>query len=101
MNEDEVIDLYREKVNFYSKDINSEELHFAHITFIEMLEESELNGTSMEDIPTGVVFNGITSGTASTLLGDTYRTGFGTKYAIKKFRNNGTSNAYECCKCRN
>lgn len=83
MNEDEVVDLYREKVNFYSKDVEDDKLHFAHITFIEMLEGSEVNTTSMEDIPTGVVFKGISSGNASTLLGDTYRTGFGTKFAVE------------------
>lgn len=83
MNEEDVVDLYREKVNFYSKDISDTELHFAHITFVEMLDESEVNLTSMEDIPTGVVFNCISSGNASTLLGDTFRTGFGTKHAMK------------------
>lgn len=84
MNEDEVVDLYREKVNFYSKDIEDEKMHFAHITFIEMLDDSEVISTSMNDIPSGVIFNGISSGTASTLLGDTFRTGFGTKYAVKE-----------------
>lgn len=84
MNEDEVVDLYRDKVNFYSKDINDQKLSFAHITFLEMLDESEVISTSMDDIPSGVVFNGISSGTASTLLGDTFRTGFGTKFAVKE-----------------
>jgi len=82
MNEDDVIDLYREKVNFYSKDFE-EGMDYAHITFIEMMDDSQLISTSMEDIPSGVVLNGIISGTPSVLLGETYRTGFGTKYAEK------------------
>ncbi len=83
MNEGDVIDLYREKVNFYSKDFE-EEMEYAHITFIEMMDDSQLISTSMDDIPSGIVLNGIISGTPSVLLGETYRTGFGTKYAEKE-----------------
>jgi len=80
MNEDEVIDLYRENVKFYSKN-ETDELDYAHITFLEMSDDSQVISTAMEDIPSGVVMGGITSGTPSVLLADTYRTGFGTKYA--------------------
>jgi len=83
MNEEDVIDLYREKVNFYSKDFDRG-MDYAHITFIEMMDDSQLISTSMEDIPSGVVLNSIISGTPSVLLGETYRTGFGTKYAKKE-----------------
>ena len=79
MNEDEVIDLYRENVKFYSKDV-LDKLEYAHITFVEMFDDSQVISTSMEDIPSGIVMNGITTGVPSVLLADTYRTGFGIKY---------------------
>lgn len=80
MNENEVVDLYRENVKFYSKDDKSK-LEYAHITFIEMFDDSQVISTAMQDIPSGVVMDGVTSGTPSVLLADTYRTGFGIKYA--------------------
>lgn len=80
MNDDEVIDLYRENVKFYSKS-EVDVLDYAHITFLEMSDDSQVISTAMEDIPSGVVMSGITSGTPAVLLADTYRTGFGTKYA--------------------
>ena len=80
MNEDEVIDLYRENVKFYSKDA-SDKLEYAHITFVEMFDDSQVISTSMDDIPSGIVMNGITTGVPSVLLADTYRTGFGIKYS--------------------
>ncbi len=76
---DEIIDLYRQKVQFYSKKAD-DELEYAHITFMELDDDDQAISTNMEDIPSGVVMNGISSGVPSAMLGDSYRTGFGTGY---------------------
>ena len=36
--------------------------------------------SNIDDIPSGVILNGMISGVPSVFLGDSYRTGFGTKY---------------------
>lgn len=79
MKEEEVIDLYREKVQFYKKDM--EQIAYAHVTFTEMLDENKITVANMNDIPTGISMNGKTSSVPSKLIGDMYRTGFGLKYA--------------------
>ena len=80
MTEEDVLDIYRDKVNFYSKDLDSK-MEYAHITFIEMNNEAKIKKANMSDIPTGVIMNGKISGVPSVFLGDSYRTGFGTKFA--------------------
>lgn len=80
MSEEDVVDLYREKVHFYSKN-ESEGIEYAHITFVEMSNEVKLITSNMDDIPSGVILNGLISGVPSVFLGDAYRTGFGTRYA--------------------
>lgn len=76
---DEIIDLYRQNVRFYSKKVG-EEMEYAHITFMELEDDNQAISTKMEDIPSGVVMNGLSSGVPSAMLGDSYRTGFGTRY---------------------
>ncbi|GKU30436.1 DNA phosphorothioation-dependent restriction protein DptH [Clostridium folliculivorans] len=80
MSEEDVLDLYREKVHFYSKK-ESEGIEYAHITFIEMNSDVRIITSNMNDIPSGIILNGMISGVPSVFLGDSYRTGFGTKYA--------------------
>ena len=79
MSADEVIDVYRDNVHFYFKDI-LEDLDYAHITFMEPDDDNHAVTTQMSDMPSGVVMNGLSSGVSSALLGDSYRTGFGTKF---------------------
>lgn len=76
---DEIIDAYRSNVQFYYKNID-DEFEYAHITFLELDDDNQAVSTLMQDIPSGIVMNGISSGVPSELLGDSYRTGFGTKY---------------------
>lgn len=76
----DVVDVYRNNVRFYSRTAN-DKFGYAHITFLEMDDEHQAINTMMADIPSGVVMNGITSGVPSERLGNSYRTGFGTKYA--------------------
>ena len=80
MGAEEVIDLYREHVGFYYKNIN-DPFEYAHLTFLELDDDHQAITTEMRDIPSGVVMGGIASGVPSEMLGDSYRTGFGTKYA--------------------
>ncbi len=79
MSMDEIIDVYRNNVQFYYKNID-DEFEYAHITFLELDDDNQAVNTLMQDIPSGIVMNGISSGIPSELLGDSYRTGFGTKY---------------------
>lgn len=69
MSADEVIDVYRDNVHFYFKDI-LEDLDYAHITFMEPDDDNHAVTTQMSDMPSGVVMNGLSSGVSSALLGD-------------------------------
>ena len=80
MAEEDVLDLYRDKIHFYCKKLD-EGVEYAHITFLEMNNEVRKITSNMNDIPSGVILNGEISGLPSVFLGDSYRTGFGTKYA--------------------
>lgn len=80
MAEEDVLNLYRDKVHFYCKKLD-EGVEYAHITFLEMNNEVRKITSNMSDIPSGVILNGKISGLPSVFLGDSYRTGFGTKYA--------------------
>lgn len=80
MSIDEIIDIYRKNVGFYLKDID-DSFEYSHLTFMELDDDNEAISTLMDDIPTGVVMNGIASGVASEMLGNSYRTGFGTKFS--------------------
>lgn len=80
MSVEEVVDIYREHVGFYYRNL-SDPFEYAHITFMELDDDHQAITTEMSDIPSGVVMEGITSGVPSEMLGDSYRTGFGTKYA--------------------
>ncbi|MDO4925608.1 MAG: DNA phosphorothioation-dependent restriction protein DptH [Turicibacter sp.] len=79
MSEEDVLNLYRKKVHFYSKSM-SEGIEYAHITFIEMNSDIKKIISNMDDIPSGVILDGTISGVPSVFLGESYRTGFGIKY---------------------
>ena len=80
MSIDEILDVYRDNVCFYYRDIN-ESFEYSHITFLELDDDHQAITTEMRDIPSGIVMSGISSGVPSEMLGDSYRTGFGIKYA--------------------
>ncbi|AVP62351.1 DNA phosphorothioation-dependent restriction protein DptH [Clostridium botulinum] len=80
MSEEDVLNLYRDRVHFYSKNIE-DGIEYAHITFLEMINDVKTITSKMDDIPSGIILNGLISGVPSVFLGDSYRTGFGTKYA--------------------
>lgn len=80
MSEEDVLDLYREKVHFYSKKVENG-IEYAHISFVEMSNAVKTITSNMDGITSGTILNGLISGVPSVFLGDSYRTGFGTKYA--------------------
>ncbi|ERI94641.1 dnd system-associated protein 2 [Clostridiales bacterium oral taxon 876 str. F0540] len=79
ISEEDVLNLYRERVHFYSKKVE-DGIEYSHITFIEMSNDVKTITSNMEDITSGIMLNGLISGVPSVFLGDSYRTGFGTKY---------------------
>lgn len=80
MLEEDVLNLYREKVKFYTKKFE-EGIEYAHITFLEMIQNTKVTTQNTNSITSGIVLNGEISGVPSVFLGDEYATGFGTKYA--------------------
>lgn len=76
---DEVLEIYRGHVQFYYKNIH-EDFEYSHITFVELDDDNQAITTNVGDLPSGIVMNGLSSGVPSERLGDSYRTGFGTKY---------------------
>lgn len=83
----DIINAFREKVKFFEKNESDEVYKYAHITFYEMGVKTEIGNSNMEDINSGISLDGITSGVPSVFYGDSYRTGFGTKYGSKKKNN--------------
>lgn len=80
MTEEDVLSLYRDRVHFYSKKVE-DGIEYSHITFLEMSNDVRSITSIMDDIPSGIILDGLISGVPSVFLGDSYRTGFGTKYA--------------------
>ena len=64
MSEEDILNLYREKVHFYSKNINAG-VEYAHISFVEMNNDVKKITSNMDDIPSGVILNGNVSGVPS------------------------------------
>lgn len=82
--EEDVLNLFRDKVKFYKKDKDESVYEYSHLTFYEMDQDVNVTSSSMEDINTGTALNGLVSGVPSMYLKDTYRTGFGSKFANKE-----------------
>lgn len=80
MSEEDVLDLFRNKVKFYSKNIENV-IEYAHITFLEMFNDIKPINSIMDHITSGALLNGSISGLPSVYIEDSYRTGFGIKYA--------------------
>ena len=82
--EEDILNLFRDKVKFYKKDKNEETYEYSHLTFYEMDQDVSVTSSSMDDINTGLSLNGLISGVPSMYLKDTYRTGFGSKFVNKE-----------------
>lgn len=78
--EDDLLNAFREKVHFYKRELNAKEYEYSHITFYEINQNTDETHDNMENIETGVSLGGLISSVTSVFVGDSYRTGFGTKY---------------------
>lgn len=85
--EEDLLNVFREKVQFFKKSKQEGHYEYAHITFCEMDQDIEGTSSTMKDIDTGVALGGLISGVPSIYLGDSYRTGFGTKH-LQNINNN-------------
>lgn len=54
---------------------------YAHLTFYEMGLSNKMSDSRMDAVTTGVSLEGLVSGVSSTLIGNWYKTGFGTRFA--------------------
>ncbi|GAB6100178.1 hypothetical protein JCM16358_20570 [Halanaerocella petrolearia] len=81
-NYDEVdlLNLFRNKVSVYTKDLFDEEFEYSHITFYQMKDNVKDTYRKMDDIKTGASLDGLVSGIPSVHVQNSYCTGFGTKY---------------------
>lgn len=70
-------------IKCYFRSVNSNEYQYAHLTFYEMSSSSDHVTGRMENIPTGISLNGLTSGVPSVLDRCWYKTGFGMRFAAK------------------
>ena len=78
--DDDLLNIFRDKVHFYMLEAWQEKYHYAHITFYQMGETVQESYTKMKDVSTGVSLGGLVSGVPSIYDGETYKTGFGTKF---------------------
>lgn len=77
---DDLLNIFRDKVQFYMMEAWQEKYHYAHISFYQMGETAQESYTKMKDVCTGVSLGGLESGVPSVYDGETYKTGFGTKF---------------------
>ncbi|MGF7071693.1 DNA phosphorothioation-dependent restriction protein DptH [Priestia megaterium] len=78
--EEDLLNAFREKVHFYKRGETSVGYEYAHITFYELNQNIDETYYEMDNIETGISVNGLISSVTSVFLGDSYRTGFGTKF---------------------
>lgn len=76
---EEILNIFLEKVSFFSKDVNLERYEYSHLTFYQMKKIEQIADCKMADIPTGVSLMGLSSGIPSVFINGNYLTGFGTK----------------------
>lgn len=78
--EEDILNLFREKVHYYKKEMDPHQLEYCHISFYQMDPHITETISNMEHLPTGISLEGLVSGIPSVYAGGSYRTGFGTKY---------------------
>jgi DNA phosphorothioation-dependent restriction protein DptH len=77
---EELLNIFRDQVRFYSKNIDSLEYEYSHITFYQMSEIEQVATSSMSEIITGLSLFGLIAGVPSVFINGDYKTGFGTKF---------------------
>ncbi|MBN2837851.1 MAG: DNA phosphorothioation-dependent restriction protein DptH [Fusobacteriaceae bacterium] len=73
---DELLDVYRNKVRYYQKDINS--IEYSHLTFFDM-DKSVIENTyeDSKKLNTGISLEGVLSNLVPMYIENSYKTGFG------------------------
>ena len=82
---DDLLNIFRQKVHFYTRNSNeTKAVEYAHVSFFNF-DQSQITFSSnvMNDVSTGIVLDGLISDSTSEYNGESYRTGFGTKFTKK------------------
>lgn len=77
---EELLNIFREKVRFYSKSTDTSTYEYSHITFYQMNKIEQIATSNASEIITGVSLFGLVSGIPSVFINEDYKTGFGTRY---------------------
>ncbi|CAI6085299.1 hypothetical protein PAECIP112173_04594 [Paenibacillus sp. JJ-100] len=81
---EELLNVFREKVRFYSKSVETTSYEYSHITFYQMNKIEQIATSNASEIITGVSLFGLVSGIPSVFINEDYKTGFGTRYYPKQ-----------------
>lgn len=76
---EEVINIFHDKVTFFSKDAATDKYEYSHVTFYQMKKIEQIADSKMVDIPTGLSLFGLSAGVPSAFVNGNYLTGFGSK----------------------
>jgi DNA phosphorothioation-dependent restriction protein DptH len=93
---DDLLNAFRQKVHFFKQTSDPERFEYAHITFYEMDQLVDETLDQMSKIDTGLSLGGLFSSITSTYSGDSYRTGFGTKFITETTDLIKFSKLYNC-----
>lgn len=77
---EELLNIFRDHVKFYSCDVAANEYEYSHVTFYQMSKIEQVATSNASEIITGVSLFGLVSGIPSVFINEDYKTGFGTKY---------------------
>jgi len=79
--EEDVLNAFRQKVKFFKNELKEDQsINYAHISFYELGQYVDETTDKMDQMETGISLNGLFSSNMSSYNGNSYRTGFGTKY---------------------
>lgn len=77
---EEILNIFRDQVKFYSRDVVTNQYEYCHITFYQMSKIEQVATSNASEIITGLSLFGLVSGVPSVFINEDYKTGFGTKY---------------------
>ncbi|WP_458125429.1 DNA phosphorothioation-dependent restriction protein DptH [Paenibacillus sp. Z3-2] len=77
---EELLNVFRDKVKFYSKNVDTDRYEYSHVTFYQMNKIEQIATSNASEIITGVSLFGLVSGIPSVFINEDYKTGFGTRY---------------------
>lgn len=80
---EDLLNIFLEKINFYTKPFPKEKeaYEYAHITFYQFdRHQIQRNSNKINDIKSGISMNGLMADVSSVPMGETYRSGFGSKH---------------------